>query len=680
MKLQIRRLSFRRRNQGYAALAMVAVIGITALLGLMYVFRLAMRSHESQVRNQVKIDYRQKEDALLRALVSIVPNKAIGAMMPNSAGSPGQFSWDTIFTEAIAASNTENALNAAVVSGFGISGIINANTGDRSLTANSDIIGVVAGDGTLVGPGNTANTGLLTDPDVMAKLPQALGFTGNYVTDQSYPIISNDKTYPAAAVGLGASAVDYPVYNLIPYPMIRLGLSAQGQNFIAKRNWWAFSLTFGNGINLTNNTGTAASAIPTVTKNYVLSIYEMPAQLALFAGAKARYGAYADGSAWQNTTITGSAFASEVEAVGLKLEGSGARLGARGAIAISGGTSVGGNSISAGFDALGARETQWATSGSDFYGASSAGDSGKVAILPLGQGEVFIRRDDAVPQVNSLSPTGWYEYATGSLQCKMGIEILKMDVAPYVNRPIKVRFHYFSGGVPTSVDYEKNINWENNDHDLLDNPLNPPFYWENLGITTNPCLTIKLDEWWDFLKNVLVGADGLDVNDSLAIWSNVIDASVSQPVIPCVNTDMAVVVRGGNDMTKFTNGFSIVTDHRVYIAEDINKVQAPNPDAAASGYPAGQPYYPPVSIYAAEKRFGTVVGAVDNLTLAGRLTSLQEDNGSTVNIMDFKTGTGTDGVTKTSITATLSQMVSPAELPPVNKMTWLVVLEEVQSP
>ena len=43
----------RKRQHGYAAMAMVALLGMTALLGLMHVFRVGMRSHESQVRNQI---------------------------------------------------------------------------------------------------------------------------------------------------------------------------------------------------------------------------------------------------------------------------------------------------------------------------------------------------------------------------------------------------------------------------------------------------------------------------------------------------------------------------------------------------------------------------------------------------------------------------------------------------
>ena len=198
-----------------------------------------------------------------------------------------------------------------MVNSFGISGIISGNTGNIASLSPADFVDVIAGDGTLIGPGNSAN-GVLLGSAVAAKLPPPLDFAGNYVTDQAGPIISTDKTYPAGTPGLGANAVTWPVYNLIPYPNIRFGFSTQGQDFIAKHNWWAFSLTFGDGINITNNTGTASTAIPTVTKNYVLSIYEMPSQLAISAGATLALGKYADGSDWTGTTVTGGVFSTDV--------------------------------------------------------------------------------------------------------------------------------------------------------------------------------------------------------------------------------------------------------------------------------------------------------------------------------------------------------------------------------
>lgn len=658
----------RQRSRGYAAMAMVALLGMTALLTLLFVFRQGMRSHESQVRNQVKIDYHQKEDALLRALVAIVPNKAIGAMMPDSANNAGLFTWDQIFAEAIAASNAEGAISDAVIDSLGITGIISANTGDAVLTSTDQIVSVVAGDGNLVGPGNSANTGLLADAMVNDKLPVALDYSGNYSDDQTYPIISINKKYPSSAVGLGASATDYPLYNLIDYPNTRFGMSNQNGQFIAKRNWWAFSLTFGGG-------GSGPTSMPLIKRNFVLSIYEMPSQMALSAGAKLKIGAYGDGTAWQNTTIRGSIFAAEVDADSFNLLGSTARIAARRSITLNGSATVGGETISADFDALGGRETRFAAGGGDdYYGASLAGNSGRVAVLPLSQGELFIRRDTSVPQSNSVSDTGWYEYAMGGLQCAMQIEVVEM-----VNqRPVWVKFHYMQGGVEaTPIDYKSSDgSWNNHDHDVPSNsPI--PFYYENLGSGT-PALTVNLAKIPDYLASLGLNAADRRANNSLSIWVN--DGDPTLPQIPSVSSEMGVVLRQSSDLTGFTKGLSIVTDHRIYFAENFNQTAYATKPADA-GLPAGEPYYPPVSVFAAEKRFGTNAESVDTIEISGQLTSLQDDDGTTVNPLDLKTTRVTDLAGETiaaaKMSADLSQLVSPAQLPPVRKMTWLVVVEEI---
>lgn len=673
MKLQnnnnIKRLAIRRSDHAYASVAMVAALGITALLTLTFVFRQGMRSHETQMRNQVKIDYRQKEDALLRALVAVVPNKAIGAMMPGSADNPDDYSWDAIFSQAITASNAGGALNQAVIDGFGLSNVIRANTGDLMLTSTSQIISVVDGDGTLVGPGNTSNTGLLTNPMVSGKLPQPLAYSGDYTTDKNHPIISLNKEYPSSTPGLGADVDDYPLYNIVDYPDIRFGLTNQSGTFVAKRNWWAFSLTFGAN-------GSGANDIPLVKKNYVLSIYEVPSQMALSAGAKMKVGAYADGTAWQNTTITGSIYANDVEAQNVDLLGSSARLSARRSIDMSGGSSVGGQSVSNGFNDLGSRETRWVNTGSDFYGASIAGDSGRVAVLPLSQGEQFIRRSDAVPQSNSVSDTGWYEYAMGALQCKMQIEIKESESGA---RPVWVRFHYMQGGVSVFKDYKVSDNsWVNHDHDVPGGSV-IPFYWENLQATASPALGINLGKIPEFLASLGLSASDRLVNNSLSIWSNAGEPSVNLPAIPSSNLDMGVVFRQSDDLTEFSEGFSIVTDHRVYFAENFNQMPYPSSPMNA-GLPGGVPFYPPVSVFASDKRFGTNLGTVDQVNIAGQLTSLQEDDGTVVNPLDLKTDvevTAGESIAAAKMSADLYQIVSPAQLPPVTKMTWLVTVEEI---
>ena len=99
----------RHRDGGYATLAVVASISLV-ILGMMgYAYLGSMRTFEAQARAQVKQDYSQKEDAILNALIHIVPNKAIGAMQRYSANNPTNFNWDTIFREALNAANAEQS-------------------------------------------------------------------------------------------------------------------------------------------------------------------------------------------------------------------------------------------------------------------------------------------------------------------------------------------------------------------------------------------------------------------------------------------------------------------------------------------------------------------------------------------------------------------------------------------
>lgn len=716
----------RRHCRGYAAMAMVALLGVTALLGIMAVFRQSMRSHEGQVRNQVKIDYRQREDALLRALVAIAPNKAIGAMQQDSAGNASQLSWNQVFVEAIAAAKADEAVSTATLTGLGISGQVIANTGDNASLLPASFVSAIAGTGTLVGEGITANTGLLGS-SVAGKLPTPLVYSGMSTAGQSAPIISTLKNYATPDVAR------FPNYNVIPYPDIRFGFVNQSGDFVAKRNWWAFSMTFGSGVSITNNTGTAASAIPTVTKNYVLSIYEVPAQLAVSAGAKLKL----EGGAWATANVDGGVFGAEVDASGLTATGANATISARRSVNLGAGATVGGQSVAAGFDALGTREARWASSGSDMYAASDAGSSGRVAILPLSQGDGFVRR--ATNSItNTLSDTGWDAYAQGSRRCAMEIEIVQNATPVNVegpNKPTTVIFRYLDNtGNKQSITYSNPGLWVNHGRDYIlvdhdgDDPDNDgknagggnatkpvpsriPFYWEELGNPTDvaanpvansrPALGIKLARFPEFLIRDCPGAapvspvnPGDVANNSLAVYSNPADPTVSLPQTnPTLATDLGVVIRDAGNLhlmdadgtnyvaydlrPGFRQGFSLVTDHRVYLVGEIN--QEPTPAPAGVVLPAGVLYYPPVSIFASEKVFGTSdsITSNGNVFIDGQLTSLQDDDGTVVDPLALKQGTGSASVTVGAINANLTQITSPAQLPPVNKMTWLVTVEEI---
>lgn len=689
VKVNIRQLFLGQRSRGFAAMAMVVALGVTALLGLMFVFRRGMHSHDAQVRHQVKIDFKQKEDAFLRALIAEVPNAAINAMKDNSWDNRTQYSWNRIIQRAIDLSNSEQAISSSTLNSMSLDNHTVANSGDYSIGGSGNLVNRIAGWGTRVGPGNVDNTALLGNQEVGSKLPPPLRYAGPGGRDRRYPIISTRKTYPAGTPGLDASldeALGWPRYNIINYPDIRFGFAAQDGKFVAKRNWWAFSVEFGRTLGVD-------AGIPSVRKNYVLSIYEVPAQSALSASGRMKVGEYELGGAWEDNSINiqGNIFSSKVEVAGtvdlLNSAAGASRISARHSIDLGSGlTTVEGNVLSNDYNDAGIRESRVAA-GQGFYNASTAGDSGRVVILPLGQGEQFFRRtDDVTGMSNAISNTPWDQYALGARQCRMSLEIRAISGS----RPTAVRFHYYVGGSSTYRDYDRDAlagdpkYWPNYNNDINGDLTDLPFYFERVAQNGSGALAINLKKLIGYLGDVLSanpvsGDNGDNLNNSLSIWLNETVTGVSKPPMASDNTHMSVVLRQCENLSAFGDGLSIVTDHRVYIAGNLNQVVVPNPPTSLdSGIPAGEDFFPPVSVFAPTIRFGTNTGAISALNISGQLSSLKDDN-SEINLLDLKQSESGAGkpIAHEKVSANLSQIISPAQLPPITKMSWLVMIEEI---
>jgi hypothetical protein len=170
------------------------------------------------------------------------------------------------------------------------------------------------------------------------------------------------------------------------------------------------------------------------------------------------------------------------------------------------------------------------------------------------------------------------------------------------------------------------------------------------------------------------GTGGVTLNKSLYIKPLSGEPTVLIPSIPSAEADMAVSLRGGKDLTPFTAGFSLVSRYRVYIADTLNDVPATTPTNA--GLPSGHVFYPPLSIFAPEKRFGESLIVDQPVELTGQLNSLKTETTDTVNPLEFMGGDD-ERIASSQIDATLTSLKSPAELPPVHLMNWLVTIEEV---
>ncbi|MEM9284178.1 MAG: hypothetical protein AAGA96_20360 [Verrucomicrobiota bacterium] len=666
--------SSRHRSKGYATLAVVA--GISLVLVSMLTFSLVgnMNSFDAQISAQLKQDYSQKEDALLSALLHIVPNKAIGAMQQGSADNLSLYTWETIFTEALSLANVEEAADASLLASLNLGSAITANTGDTVFNSVRDFIQAAEetpyGSDEIVNGGSWYEWHLLFNDQHGPKIPAPLALSYNdYLLDKEYPLITFDKIHVHSYnyyhhryyKGLEASTDKYPLYNLMEYPDVKFGYKRPGELFVAKRNWWIFTVMFGD--HNQDQTG-----IPPVIKNYVLSIYEVPSQLPLSATANMQVGKFADGTDWSNVTLDGGLYADSLETQGT-VALSGGSISARKSVNLSNSTSVMGNTLESDFDALGNRENRALQSESDFYDASLAGNVGKVAFIPINPGLDFLKLSDDGAASERISPTGWNEYSRGAEQAKMRIEIRDM-VAVDSQVPISVRFHYQNtSGQSRYEDYTRGSNWPTEAQTDGDE-----FFFQTDELENGRyALVINIDRIDDFLDDISGAAD-VTVNNSLYVHANSDEPNVIEPSVPSLDTDLAVSLRGGRDLSDFTNGLSVLTDMRLYIAETINDEAISPP--SQSGLPSGADYFPPLSLFAPEKRFGESLIVEHPVEIQGQLSTLKTNVSDTFNPMELL-GADDSRVEADMLNASLVDLRSPAELPPIHLMNWLITIEEL---
>ncbi len=658
-------------QRGYATLAAVAAMAIVVLGMLVYILSGNIRNFDAQARAQVKQDYAQKEDAILNALLHIVPNKAIGTMQQGSASNSSDYTWDTIFTEALAIANAEQSIRPEMLNALNLGAAVSANTGDTQFQSVSQL--VMAPASTVTGGSNRVNGGnwweylMLGDAKIGPKLPAALQLShANYLLDNEYPIITFEKTYVDwYTKGLGLSPNRYPLYNLIQYPDVKFGYKRPGEYFVGKRNWWTFSLNFGS-----HNQGT--TGIPAVRKDYVLSIYEIPSQVPLSAAALMKVGRFADGTAWQNVSIEGSLVADQLRTEGSVVVSNGA-VSARKSIDLAGSTVVDGETVTGDFDDLGQREARAAqSSGSaddgDFYQASVGGNVGKVAFIPINRGHETLLNSSDGSRSERISPTGWNHYSQAGPKAGMILEIRRMSSSSY-QMPTRIRLHYRnSSNSLVYADYHRGSNWPT---EQQAGGSSFPFQTDELD-NQRKALIVHLDRLPAFV-NSLSGSGGMSLNHSLLVTPHS-HWTVQTPSIPSLESDMAVSLRGGEDLSSYPAGFSVVSRYRVYIADTLNNTPVTPPPY--SGLSAGHAFYPPFSIFAPEKRFGESLAIEHPVEMTGQINSLKTAANDTVTPLELMGG-GDQRISADNIDANLVSLKSPAELPPVYMMNWLVTIEEV---
>lgn len=660
------------RNRGYATFAMVAAISLALLTLLTLNLSSSIRSMDVQKTAQLKQDYSQREDAILNALLHIVPNKAIGAMQRHSANNTSAYTWETIFDEALELANAEQAVDPLLLSALNLNTAVSANTGDTSITDINTLVSRPApspltGTG-IVNGGNWHETNMLFQANLYDNLPAPLmASTAHAKLDKEYPIVSLNKLFvdryqtkdQIYHKGVELSTDIYPLYNQLRYPDVKFGYKKPGDPFVAKRNWWVFSLTFGKN-------DEATTGVPAVTRDYLLSIYEVPSQLPISSTTTMNVGQFANGTAWSNVNIEGSIYARRLNTDGT-VSVTGGTLAARETLNVSNSTTVGGTKIENNFDNLGSRESRAADSGSTFYNASLQGNSGKVSFIPINRGSAFLWPGGDGSSSERISPTGWNYYSRGASQCAMRIEMREMNtISDQI--PIEVRFRYKgTDGSNKTKTYTRGNNWPT---DLEAGGTLFPFQTtqlDNLRYAMS-FYPNRLEAFLDSLGN----AAPVDINNSICIYPNTGRSTVEAPSIPSNTDDLAVTLRGCKDMSMFTNGFSLVTRYRLYISESFNVVTTTPP--ANSGLPANAEFYPPCSLFAPEKRFGETILNDQPVAIKGQLSSLKTGASYQFNPLELRAGNDA-AVSSGQVNADLVDLRSPAELPPIHMMNWLVTIE-----
>lgn len=712
-----------RRIPGYTSFLLVLAMG--SLLGLLMVFayRRACSSQATQATVQLQLDYGEKEEAILRSIMAIVPNRAIRAMQHQSnANTTNSYPlrWENIFTEALAMANARQSIASEMQASLGTAGMTVANPGDAPL-GNPSLIFKALGTETgyvSVGINRSLGTGY--------PAPLSCSDATDASRDKTWPILSNKKIYGTLAQGgVSLPVATYPNFNLINYPNINFGYTCPGQPFVAKRNWWAFSMD----LSAPDATTTKAALS---RRDFVLSIYEIPSQLPISASSFMALGQYADGDAWQNVSIAGGIFAGRAT-----VEGTTAltALATRRGASLSADTTVGGQSFTGDPLTPGVREAYQLTHG-DFFPVSLASESGRAAFIPINRGTDYFDRFATAnaAETSVLSSTTWNNYSVGALQCTMRLDIT--DVVSATNSPpnytpTKLRFSYlkpgdvraeqvFSMSAPSSTTLPSDftttykdgttVNFGTTAVDLaygatgkflyksnqtgsikfdkatFGDPggkapkggysgysrLSRPFDIRSLGSTGKPCIAIYPKRFAGFLA--ALGADSTAKNHSLVVnvdYTATGNTGLPIPAIPCTDLDYGIILQECDNLTSFTKGFSLVTNLRLYIGDDFNTVATTPP----SGFTPVGLYYPPCSVFSPEKRYGVDLIPF-GVNFSGQVDSLASESAThPVRPLDSKVLDGS-AVAANRIHVNLRPITHPAELPPISMMNWLVLLEE----
>ncbi len=702
-----------RHPCGFVSFLLVLSIGTLLTLLMVFAYRRAAAAQTVQAGVQLQLDYSEKQEAILRSIVAITPNRAIGAMQSLSNANTTHsdpLRWENIFTDALTAANARQSISSQLAMALGAALPVGSNSGDAALDNPSLIFKALGTDTGFVSAGINRSLGS------GYPVPLTCDNRNDSTRDPTWPIISSSKVYgPLAQNGVALPVDAYPNFNIVTYPKICFGYTRPGQPFVAKHNWWGFSVNLAEA-----DASTTGSMMQ--RRDFVLSIYEIPSQLPISASSFMELGEHGGGDPWGDVTITGGVFIGRAV-----VDGSTAltALATRRGAALSANTTVGGQCFTGDPLAAGVREAYQLTQG-DFFPVSMASESGRAAFVPINRGPDYFDRFSHAAETDVLSSTSWDNYSLGSLQCAMRLDITEAASASNPT-PTSLRFSYIKEGVrqnltlalsaglvtglPTgyihACEQDQTYDFGTAVVDLaygsspqfayqtgmsgpvtfnnarFGDPLvgaakagyfKPSYPFEIKPLPSGKtCIAVYPKRLAAFLA--VLRADDTAVNHSLVVN---VDYSaetggtfLTKPAIPCSDADYGVILQECADLTSFSKGFSLVTNLRLYFGDDFNTTPAVPP----SGYSPPGLYYPPCSIFTPEKRYGVELDPF-GVSFSGQVGSVANEAASLpVHPLDTMALSGAS-VASNRIHVNLRPITHPAELPPISMMNWLVLIEE----
>lgn len=676
----------RRHHSGYISFLLVLATGSILTFLMIYAYRRALNAQVVESQVQLRLDYSEKEEAILRAIIAITPNRAIRAMQSESdvSGTRNALSWRNIFTESLDLANARTSIPANVLATLNITNYQTGNTGNSTLTSPDQIFSQIGAVNDNLDT-SFASAGINRSLGTGYPVPLTTANATTIDRDRTYPIISKDKQYGTMAqTGVTLPVATYPNFNLLPYPAINFGYAKPGDPFVAKRNWWAFSVDVADHDN-------DRTAVVLSRRNFVLSIYEIPSQLSISAASFMSLGQYASGTAWQNVNIDGGMFVGKAAVEGTTALKS---LAIRRSMTVSSGTTIGGETFTSSPFTPGVREAYQVTKGA-FFPVSLASESGRATFIPISRGANFFDRFDSVENdpvettgarnhtgSNVLSPTTWNNYSIGAQQCAMRVDINKVQSTTN-STPTELRFQYYkadgtraelpmpvsmagitalplgysyvcdsggtgtytgpvdlaygaSGGYTFILGVSGTITFNNatfGDPLLPSNTAIRKGYWRPRApydykplASGQKCVAVYPERISPFLT--AIGGAGPTINNSLVVNVDYTATGLfnlaKKPSIPCTANDYGVILEECANLTPFTKGFSLVTNLRLYIGDDFNIVPATPPSgytpAVTTSNLTGR-YFPPCSLFTPEKRYGVDADPLA-VVLGGQIGSL----------------------------------------------------------